>query len=203
MGDDSMTKMAFKYQQVMMNFQKMDLLNNQMQDQKDQAIKMSKVSKQNMFTMQNLEQYQARIEQDEKLKEQTLSASDSIDYYNRKYYQKKDLNQMLKIPGCFFKVRAQGGASSKDIEEINKFYKRTFVTLFAVVFHSYLGTTFLYESRILSKKRTPNVYHYLPWCVYPLGILGCIVYMYSQNKLIMERLDRKYTPIWLDISKKL
>ena len=110
---------------------------------------------------------------------------------------------MLKIPGAFLKVRAQSGASQRDIDEVNKFYKRSFVTMFLLMAHSYATINFLYDSRFITQRGTPRLFAYLPYAVYPTALAGIIVYMFSTNTEIMGRLDKKYTPIWLEISKKI
>jgi hypothetical protein len=110
---------------------------------------------------------------------------------------------MPKISGSFFKVRAQGGASSKDVDELNKFYKRSLVTLFAVVAHSYMTVNWLYDARFISHKRSPRLFTSLPYGVYPVVIMGAIAYMFRENSRMMTSLDRKYTPLWLEISKKI
>ena len=79
--------------------------------------------------------------------EDTVEDQDSIAYYNRKY---KDKRIQKTIPGAFYKVRAQGGASSKDSELINQLNKRSFVTFGLVMFHAYALTQFLYGSRIIT-----------------------------------------------------
>lgn len=63
---------------------------------------------------------------------------------------KEKLQTMHKIPGSFFKVRSQGGASAKDIEEVNKFYKRSFVTMFVLMVQSYITINFLYDARFIT-----------------------------------------------------
>jgi ABC-type polysaccharide transport system permease subunit len=109
----------------------------------------------------------------------------------------------LKIPGSFFKVRSQGGASSKDIDEVNKFYKRSIITMFVLMVHSYITINFLYDARFVTQKRTPKVFTNLPYFVYPVVLAGSIVYMFSENSRMMNALDKKYTPLWLEISKKI
>ena len=90
------------------------------------------------------------MEKDEKLKEKQFEALDSIDYYNKKYMGRQKLQAMHKIPGSFFKVRSQGGASAKDIDEVNKFYKRSFVTMFLLMVQSYVTINFLYDARFIT-----------------------------------------------------
>ncbi len=63
---------------------------------------------------------------------------------------KDRMHNVTKIPGSFFKVRSQGGASGKDIDEVNKFYKRSFVTMFLLMVHSYVVINFLYDARFIS-----------------------------------------------------
>ena len=46
-----------------------------------------------------------------KIDEDTLEDKDSISYFNRKYKEKV---LPIIIPGCFHKVRAQGGAATSD-----------------------------------------------------------------------------------------
>ena len=52
--------------------------------------------------------FQKQLEEKPKvLADDTVQDKDSITYYNRKYGQEK----FETIPGCFYKVRAQGGAA--------------------------------------------------------------------------------------------
>jgi hypothetical protein len=39
--------------------------------------------------------------------------------------------------------------------------------------------------------------------MYPLALVGCGAFMIKMNSEIMGKLDKKYTPIWLEISKKV
>eukprot|EP00347_Sterkiella_histriomuscorum_P018088 403346836 len=189
---------------VFINFYNMEFLKPAQKNQKSEQIHTSKEAMHHFFKQEKLSVYDQRIQQDEKLREESLaSASDSINYYNQKYFKKNQLDNMIKIRGSFLKVRAQGGASSKDIEEVNKLYKRSFVTLFAVVAHSYMTINFLYDSRLVTLKGTPKLYQNLPYVLYPLALAGSVYYMWSRSNLLFDRLDKKYTPIWIDISKKL
>jgi hypothetical protein len=43
----------------------------------------------------------------------------------------------------------------------------------------------------------------LPYGIYPAVLLGGIIYMFRENSKMMEGLDKKYTPLWLEISKKI
>lgn len=90
------------------------------------------------------------MSKDETLKDKQLEALDSIDYYNKKYMGREKMQTMHKVPGSFFKVRSQGGASSKDIDEVNKFYKRSFVTMFLLMAQSFITINFLYDSRFIT-----------------------------------------------------
>ncbi len=73
----------------------------------------------------------------------------------------------------------------KDIDEVNKFYKRSFVTMFLLVAHSYIVINFLYDGRFITHKRMPRVYSGLPWVAYPVALFGSIVYMYNENQRLM------------------
>ena len=75
--------------------------------------------------------------------------------------------------------------------------------MFIVMAHSYIAVNFLYDARFVTQRRLPRVYGSLPWAVYPLAALGSIVYMLTENTRIMGQLDRKYTPLWLEISNKI
>lgn len=137
------------------------------------------------------------------MKSQQYEALDSIDYYNKKYITKEKLETMAKISGSFMKVRSQGGASSKDIDEVNKFYKRAFVSMFLLMAHSYITINFLYDARFVTAKSSPRLYSGMPYVVYPVVLIGSILYMFNENSRMMGQLDRKYTPLWLEISKKI
>jgi len=47
----------------------------------------------------------------------TEEASDAIDYFNKQTMKPSQLKNIKPIPGSFNKVRANGGASRKDIGE--------------------------------------------------------------------------------------
>jgi hypothetical protein len=49
----------------------------------------------------------------------------------------------------------------------------------------------------------PKVYTYLPWVIYPTSLIGSCYFMFKENSRMMNQLDRKYTPLWLEISKKI
>lgn len=121
-----------------------------MSDAKVQEIETSKAAKTHFFSQDYVQKYKQAVEKNEDLKTQQLEALDSIDYYNKKYMSKDKLKTMHRIPGSFFKVRSQGGASMKDIDEVNKFYKRSFVTMFLLVAQSYIVINFLYDGRFIT-----------------------------------------------------
>ncbi len=98
-------------------------------EKKGKDIEVSKSAKGHFFSMDYLKKYKEAVEKNEEVRAQSFEALDSIDYYNKKYKNNAKNSGVTKIPGSFFKVRSQGGASSKDIDEVNKFYKRSFVTM--------------------------------------------------------------------------
>ena len=59
-----------------------------------------------------------------------------VSWWNRTKTTKAD-DSMKTIPGCFYKVRAQGSATAYDSDELNKFYKRALVSCCLVMAHSY------------------------------------------------------------------
>jgi hypothetical protein len=69
--------------------------------------------------------------------------------------------------------------------------------------HSYVTINFLYDGRFISQKRLPRVHAALPWVIYPIVLFGSVIYMVTENSKMMKVLDRKYTPLWLEISKKI
>jgi hypothetical protein len=75
--------------------------------------------------------------------------------------------------------------------------------MFAVVGHSYMTVNWLYDARFITMKGSPKLYTSLPYGVYPVVILGAVVYMFRENSRMMNLLDKKYTPLWLEISKKI
>jgi hypothetical protein len=59
-----------------------------------------------------------------------------VSWFNRTKTNSKDA--IIKtIPGCFYKVRAQGSATAYDCNEVSKFYKRSMVSMGLVLAHSY------------------------------------------------------------------
>lgn len=59
-----------------------------------------------------------------------------VAWFNRTKINQKD-KQLRTIPGCFYKVRAQGSATARDCDEMNKLYKRSGVSCALVLAHSY------------------------------------------------------------------
>lgn len=100
-------------------------------------------------------------------------------------------------------MRAQGGASPLDSEELNILAKRSLITCFLAFFHCFCLSTFLIQSRIITYKMVgPKAYSLIPMIFYPFG-LGFAIYKYLRESHIkMNKLDEKYTPIWLEISQK-
>ena len=88
------------------------------------------------------------------------------------------------------------------MDELNKFYKRSLVTCFMVLFHMYALVSFSYESRLLSKERLPRLFGVVGFVAYPVSIACLLPILWSQNKKVIERLDSKYTPIWMKISAR-
>lgn len=60
-----------------------------------------------------------------------------ISWFNRKKLDERD-KKIRTIPGCFYKVRAQGSATAYDCNEMNKFYKRSLVSCGLCMVHSYI-----------------------------------------------------------------
>ena len=198
----SFNKIANQYSQAVLTYKDMSFM-KPANDEKIGEISKSKTAKMHFFTPEYKTKYQSELEKNEDLRKKDYETKDSIDYYNRKYNKKaeNDKRKSLVIPGAFLRVRAQGGAVAKDIEEINKFYKRSFVTLFAVLGQAYMTVSFLYESRLVNA-RYPRVFHNLPYFMYPGLTLATVIYIYRANTKVMANLDVKYTPIWIDISKE-
>ena len=78
---------------------------------------------------------QLTAEEQEEL--QTVSDTDLISWFNRTKLSAEKKNTVKTIPGCFYKARAQGAATAQDMDEINKFYKRSLVTCFMVLGYTY------------------------------------------------------------------
>ena len=86
---------------------------------------------------------------------------------------------------------------------MNKFYKRSLVSCGLVLGHTYIVVQFLYQSRLLSRTRTPKlIFENLPYVLYPAALIGLCVFMIRENNKILHRLDSKYTPIWIRITEQ-
>ena len=154
-----------------------------------------------------MDRYENSLEsltEEEKAKIDGAKDTDTISYFNRTRGKKDEqFSKVRTIPGCFYKVRAQGGASGLDSDEISKFYKRAMITGACLTFHSYATVQFTYSSRILTEARWPRVFYWLPFVVYPMCAVGFVIQIYRVQRDTLARLDSKYTPIWLQISTKL
>lgn len=104
------------------------------------------------------------------------------------------------MSGSFFKIRSQGGTSILDNEEVNKIYKRALITLGVSTIQAFAVMTFMYDTNIISPKRTPRMYNYGSYVVYPSVVVMGLAVMYFKHKKLMDKLDRKYTPLWLEVS---
>ena len=139
---------------------------------------------------------------DEREELETISDRDLVSWFNRTKKNPKNMENVDIIPGCFYKARAQGAVTMADNEELNKFYKRSLVTCFLVFGHIFCLVHFSYESRIISKERLPRLFGYAGAAAYPAAFMLLIPFLWRQNRLVLERLDKKYTPIWLRVSAK-
>jgi len=90
----------------------------------------------------------------------------------------------------------------QDMDELNKFYKRSLVTCFLVLGHVYALVQFSYESRLLRKENLPRLFGVAGAVAYPVSIFCLLPWLWSQNKKVLEMLDSKYTPIWMKISAR-
>ena len=61
---------------------------------------------------------------------------DLISWFNRTKITDED-RKLKMMRGSFYKVRAQGSATDRDCEEINKIYKRGFVSCAVAFGHAY------------------------------------------------------------------
>ena len=69
--------------------------------------------------------------------------------------------------------------------------------------HSFILVNFLYNSRLFTRKTVPHlVFEYTPYVVYPAGILLVAYWVYTENRRTVQRLDSKYTPIWVRITEQ-
>jgi hypothetical protein len=61
----------------------------------------------------------------------------------------------------------------------------------------------LYNSRLFTRASVPLlVFEYTPFVLYPGSLLAVAYVMYKENKRVIEKLDSKYTPIWVRITEK-
>mmetsp|Transcript_12339 Transcript_12339/g.15737 ORF Transcript_12339/g.15737 Transcript_12339/m.15737 type:complete len:81 (+) Transcript_12339:309-551(+) len=74
---------------------------------------------------------------DEREELETVSDTDLIKWFNRTKIDNARMSTVKTIPGCFYKVRAQGAATVADMDELNKFYKRSLVSCFLLLGHVY------------------------------------------------------------------
>ena len=69
--------------------------------------------------------------------------------------------------------------------------------------HSYAMTHFLFQARIVSPARVgPKISTLLSYGLYPLALTATVIVYLSHSDKLMKELDKKYTPIWLEISAK-
>ena len=61
---------------------------------------------------------------------------------------------------------------------------------------------FSYESRILSKERMTKLFGTVGFIAYPISLVCLLPWLWKKNKEVLDRLDSKYTPIWMRISAK-
>lgn len=100
-----------------------------------------------------------------------MQDGDSIAYFNRTYAKKNKDEKLLVIPGAFYKVRAQGGASNSDSDKITQMGKRSIATFGVMMVHSYCVTNFLYEAKIVTLKRMgASLHNGIAYAFYPLGL---------------------------------
>lgn len=168
-------------------------------------IEKSRLAKEHFFNERNKTKLEERLKNmttDEREELETVSDRDLISWFNRTKIDSKKINTVKTIPGCFYKSRAQGAATAADMDELNKFYKRTLVSCFLVLGHVYCLVQFTYESRLISKERLPRLFGVAGAAAYPVAFMFLLPMLWRQNKLVLERLDSKYTPIWMRISAK-
>ena len=118
---------------------------------------------------------------EEKEELESVKDADTITWFNRTRVGVKDTQEVKTIPGAFYKAREAGCASLADSDEMNKFYKRSLITCFVLLAHSYAFIHFAYESRIVTKARLPTVHKSLPYVTYPAAMLGLCVFVLRKN----------------------
>ena len=100
-------------------------------------------------------------------------------------------------------MRAQGGASKADSDLINQLNKRSLVTFGCVLAHCYMLTEFLYQTKLITPQLLgPRIYGGFAYMLYPFGLAGTVWLYLRKNGALNRELDRKYTPIWIEISSK-
>ena len=119
------------------------------------------------------------LNHEEREKLQTVSDADLISWFNRTKLDDAKKSKVKTIPGCFYKARAQGAATVQDMDELNKFYKRSLVTCFLVLGHVYALVQFSYESRLLSKERLPRLFGVAGAVAYPISIICLLPWLWS------------------------
>jgi len=171
-----------------------------MEVQRKGHIEKSRQAKAYFFNEENKKRLELKMEAltpEEQEELQTVSDTDLISWFNRTKLDDEKKRAVKTIPGCFYKARAQGAATMQDMNELNKFYKRSLVTCFMVLGHVYALVHFSYESRILSKERLPKLFGTVGFIAYPISIVCLLPWLWKKNKEVVERLDCKYTPIWI------
>ena len=88
------------------------------------------------------------------------------------------------------------------MNEIDRFYKRSLVTCFLVLGHVYCLVQFSFESRIISKTSLPRLFGVVGAMAYPVSIACLLPVLWSQHTKVIDRLDSKYTPIWMRVSAR-
>lgn len=177
-----------------------------MQVQRLAEIENSREARRHFFTQAKQEELRSRIagmseEQRQKIDSGVVDG-DMVTFFNRTKASAED-KQLKTIPGCFYKVRAQGSATQRDSEELNKFYKRAIVSCAAAIGHAFVTVQFLYQSRLLTRRSVPRVvFDYTPYVIYPAAVVGLCVFMVRENKRILDRLDSKYTPLWVRMTEE-
>merc|ERR1740117_892067 len=173
--------------------------------QKLNAIWQSKQMRDKMFTKekrQTLQERLAALSSEEREKLENLSDPDMVTWFNRTKVNSVDKN-LKTIPGCFYKVQAQGSATVRDCEEMSKIYKRSFASGGLGLVYAWGLIQFLYESRIIQKAQVhPTVFQLLPFAIYSAPIFGIFWMTIKEHSRVLTILDSKYTPIWVRITEQ-
>lgn len=86
---------------------------------------------------------------------------------------------------------------------MNKLYKRALVSVGLTMLYSYATVQFLYESRIACKTTIPiYLFEKLPYVIYTVPLVVLIGYVIRENGRVLNRLDSKYTPIWVKYTEE-